>query len=34
MYFVLEDGNLLEKYNAICDKVSAVIKKEFDGESV
>ena len=29
MYFFIEDDNLLEKYNTICDKVSADIKKEF-----
>ena len=27
MYFLIEDGELLEKYNTICDKVSADIKK-------
>ena len=32
MYFLIEDDNLLEKYNAIWDKVSADIKKEFDSE--
>ena len=32
MYF--EDDDLLEKYNAIWDKVSADIKKEFDSEPV
>ena len=30
MYFLTEDDDLLEKYNAIWDKVSADIKKEFD----
>ena len=34
MYFLIEDDNLLEKDNTICDKVSANIKKEFDSESV
>ena len=34
MYFLIEDDDLLEKYNAICDKVSADIKKEFDIEPV
>ena len=34
MYFLNEDDDLLEKYNTIWDKVSADIKKEFDGESV
>ena len=29
IYFLIEDDNLLEKYNAICVKVSADIKKEF-----
>ena len=32
MYFLIEDDNLLEKYNAIWDKVSAHIKKEFHSE--
>ena len=27
MYFFIEDGDLLEKYNTIWDKVSADIKK-------
>ena len=34
MYFLIEDDDLFEKYNAIQDKVSADIKKEFDGEPV
>ena len=34
MYFLIEDDDLLEKYNTICDKVSADIKKEFDSEPV
>ena len=34
MYFLIEDDDLLEKYNSIWDKVSADIKKEFDSESV
>ena len=34
MYFLIEDDNLLEKYNTIWDKVSANIKKEFDSEPV
>ena len=34
MYFLLEDDNLLEKYNTIWDKVSTDIKKEFDREPV
>ena len=29
-YFLIEDDDLLEKYNTIWDKVSADIKKEFD----
>ena len=32
MYFLIEEENLLEKYNTICDKVSADIKKEFDNK--
>ena len=32
--FLIEDDNLLEKYNTIWDKVSADIKKELDGEPV
>ena len=34
MYFLIEDDDLLEKYNTIWDKVSAYIKKEFDSEPV
>ena len=34
MYFLIEDDDLLEKYNSIRDKVSADIKKEFDSEPV
>ena len=34
MYFLIEDDELLEKYNTIWDKVSADIKKEFDREPV
>ena len=34
MYFLIEEENLLEKYNTICDKVSADIKKEFDRNPV
>ena len=33
-YFLIEDDDLLEKYNTIWDKVSADIKKEFDSEPV
>ena len=31
-YFLIADDRLLEKYNAIWDKVGADIKKEFDSE--
>ena len=34
MYSLIEDDNLLEKYNTIRDKVSADIKKEFGSEPV
>ena len=34
MYFMIENDNLLEKYNTIWDKVSADIRTEFDNESV
>ena len=34
IYFVIEDDDLLEKYNTIWDKVSAGIKNEFDSEPV
>ena len=34
MYLLIEDDELLEKYNAIWDKVSADIKKEFDSKTV
>ena len=34
MYFLIEDDDLLEKYNTIWDKVSTDIKKEFDSEPV
>ena len=34
MYFLIEDDDLLEKYNTIWDKASADIKKEFDSEPV
>ena len=33
MYFLIEDDDLLEKYNTICNKVSADIKKELHGGS-
>ena len=32
-FFIVDDDSL-EKYNTICDKVSADIKKEFDSEPV
>ena len=34
MYFLIEDEDLLEKYNTIWDKVSADIKNEFDSKSL
>ena len=34
MYFLIEDDDLLEKYNTIWDKVSANIKKDFNSEPV
>ena len=34
MYVLIEDDDLLEKYNTIWDKVSVDIKKEFDSEPV
>ena len=34
MYFLIEDGDLLKKYNTIWGKVGADIKKEFDSEHV
>ena len=34
MYFLTENDDLLEKYNAIWDKISADIKKEFDSKPV
>ena len=34
MYFLIEDDDLLEKYNTIWDKASANIKIEFDSRSV
>ena len=34
MYFLIEDDDLLEKYNTIWDKVSADIKKVFHSEPV
>ena len=32
MYFLIEDDDLLEKYNTICDKASTNVKIEFDSE--
>ena len=29
MYFLIEDDDLIERYNTICDKVSANIKNNF-----
>ena len=34
MYFLIEDDDLLKKYNTILDKVSADIKRELDSEPV
>ena len=34
MYFLIEDDDLLEKYNTIWDKVSANIKKDIDRKPV
>ena len=34
IYFLIEDDDLLKKYNTIWDKVSADIKIEFDSKSV
>ena len=34
MHFLIEDDDLLEKYNTVWDKVSANIKKEFYSEPV
>ena len=34
MHFFIEDDDLVEKYNTIWDKVSADIKRKFDGKSV
>ena len=34
MHFLIEDDNLLKKYDTILDKVSFDIKKEFDSEPV
>ena len=32
--FLIEDDDIIEKYNTIWDKVIAYIKKEFDNEPV
>ena len=34
MYFLIEDDDLLNKYNIVWNKISAQIKKEFDSKSV
>ena len=34
MYFLIEDNDLLEKYNTIWDEVSADSEKEIDSEPV
>ena len=34
MYFLIEDDDLLEKYNTTWDELSANIKKEFDSKPV
>ena len=34
MYLLIEDDDLLEKYNTIWDKVSADIRKEFESKPV
>ena len=34
IYFLIEDDDLLEKYNAIWDKVSADVKNEFYNEPI
>ena len=34
MYFLIEDNDLLEKYNTIWDKVRTDIRKEFDSKPV
>ena len=34
MYFLIEDDDLLEKYNAIWNNVIADIKQEFDSKPV
>ena len=34
MYFLIEGGDLLEKYNTICDKFGPDIKQEYDSDPV
>ena len=34
VYFLIEDDDLLQKYNTVWDKVSADVKKEFDSKPV
>ena len=34
MYFLIDDDDLLEKYNTIWDKVSANVTKEFNREPI
>ena len=34
MHFLIEDADFLGKYNTICDKVSADVKKEFDSKPI
>ena len=34
MHFLIEDDDLLKKYNTIWDKVSADMKNEFDSDPV
>ena len=34
MYFLIEDDDLLEKYNTLWDKVTADIIKKFDNQPV
>ena len=34
MCFLIEDDDLFEKYNTVCDKFSVYLKKEFDSEPV
>ena len=34
MYFLINNDDLLEKYNTVWDKVKADVRKEFDSEPV